>query len=108
RGHYSVKNLAPPEDALPVEVAQLALDHALTMLGCAQPLAEQMSEPIYAISRTLNRRDVARQVRDMPRRSASFCLVPRSKEALSFTIGLIKDLHHEAMRHAPRSSRCSG
>lgn len=125
--HYGVIPLPPPEDAVPLQAAQLAHDRALTMLGRVQALAEQVPDP-YVISRTLSRReaadssaiegtnstlgellmveehdgearDAARQVRDYA--LALDRLLPRAVLEGSdiFTIDLIKDLHREAMRH---------
>lgn len=127
--HYGVVPLPPPEDAVPIQAARIAHDRALTMLGRAQTLAEQMPDP-YVISRTLSRReavdssaiegtnstlnelltveehdddarDAARQVRDYALTLDR--LLPRAAAEGSdiFTIDLIKGLHREAMRHDP-------
>lgn len=127
--HYGVMPLPPPEDALPIQSAQLAHDRALTMLGRVQTLAEQIPDP-YVISRTLSRReavdssaiegtnstltelltveehdddarDAARQVRDYALTLDR--MLPRAavEGGDIFTIALIKDLHREAMRHDP-------
>lgn len=43
--HYGVVPLPPPEDALPIQAAQLAHERALTMLGRAQTLADEAADP---------------------------------------------------------------
>lgn len=127
--HYGVVPLPPPEDALPIQAAQLAHDRALTMLGRIQALAEQVSDP-YVISRTLSRReavdssaiegtnstlnelltveehdddarDAARQVRDYALTLDR--MLPRAAREQNdvFTLDLVQDLHREAMRHDP-------
>lgn len=128
--HYGVVPLPPPEDALPIQAAQLAHERALTMLGRIQVLAEEVPDP-YVISRTLSRReavdssaiegtnstlaelleveeqenddarDAARQVRDYALTLDR--LLPKATEEGSdiFTIGLIEELHREAMKHDP-------
>lgn len=127
--HYGVVPLAPPEDALPIQAVQLAHDRALTMLGRVQTLASQVSDP-YIISRTLSRReavdssaiegtnstlnellaveeydddaqDAARQVRDYALTLDR--LLPQAARDGNdiFTIGLVSELHRDAMCHDP-------
>lgn len=127
--HYGVVPPAPPEDALPIQAAQIAHDRALTMLGQIQALADQVSDP-YVISRTLSRReavdssaiegtnstlnelltieehdddarDAARQVRDYALTLDRMLPRARNEGSDVFTIDLIRDLHREAMRHDP-------
>lgn len=127
--HYGVVPLPPPEDALPIQSAQLTHERALMMLGRVQTLAEQLPDP-YVISRTLSRREAvdssaiegtnstldelltveehdedgagaARQVRDYALTLDR--LLPRAaREGCDiFSVLLIEDLHREAMRHDP-------
>lgn len=127
--HYGVIPLPPPEDAIPIQTAQLAHDRALTMLGRVQAIAEQIPDP-YVISRTLSRREAvdssaiegtnstlnelltveehdeeaqgaAQQVRDYALTLDR--LLPRaaSEGTDIFTTALIQELHREAMRHDP-------
>ena len=128
--HYGVVPVRPPENVLPIQEAAPAHERALTALGRVQVLAEQIPDP-YVISRTLSRReavdssaiegtnstlnelleveeqenddarDAARQVRDYALTLDR--LLPQATEAGVdiFTIGLIEELHREAMKHDP-------
>jgi len=127
--HYGVLPLSPTEAAIDIGSARASHHRAMEMLGRIDAIAAELHDP-YVISRTLSRReavssssiegtnstldellsieeedegarDEARQVRDYAVTLDRF--LPRAAETGPdiFTVGLICELHAEAMRSDP-------